>query len=145
MKTWSAKEEEVERKWWLVDASNQTVGRLATQLAEVLRGKNKPQFTPHVDTGDFVIVINSEKVKFTGAKWDSQKYYSHSRFFGSLKTSTARELQLENPEQIIIEAVQGMLPKNKLSSRIIKKLKVFKGADHPHSSQKPEALTVKQR
>jgi len=143
MKTWSAKESDIQRKWWLVDASNQTVGRLATQIANLLRGKGKPEFTPHVDSGDFVVVVNSKDVKFTGNKWDSQKYYRHSRFFGSLKTETAKELRSENPDKILIEAVRGMLPKTKLARQSIKKLKVYSGAEHPHATQKPEAFTLK--
>jgi large subunit ribosomal protein L13 len=143
MKTWIAKEGAVPRKWWLVDASNQTVGRLATQIANVLRGKHKAEFTPHTDAGDFVVVVNSKNVKFSGNKWDVKKYYTHSRFFGSLKEKTAKEMLAETPEQILIEAVSGMLPKNKLSRQLIKKLKVYPGAEHPHSAQRPEALTLK--
>lgn len=142
MKTWTAKEGDVTRKWWVIDASDKTVGRLATEIANLLRGKGKPQFTPHVDTGDFVVVINGAGVRFTGDKWNSQKYYSHSRFFGSLKTTTAAELHRETPEMILMEAVQGMLPKNKLSKQIIKKLKVYGGAEHPHANQKPEAYNL---
>jgi large subunit ribosomal protein L13 len=145
MKTWSAKPDEVKQNWWLVDASNQTVGRLATQIANVLRGKNKPQYTPHVDTGDFVVVINSENVKFSGTKWLTQKYYRHSRFFGSLKEETAQELRQTNPEKILIEAVQGMLPKNKMARQLIKKLKVFKGPEHNLTAQKPQTLDLKSK
>ncbi len=142
MKTWNAKPNEVDRKWWLVDATDKTVGRLATEIATILRGKNKPEFTPHVDTGDFVVVINSKNVKFTGNKWENKKYYSHSRFFGSLKEQTARELLEKDSTQILTKAVRGMLPKNKLSYRLIRKLKVYDSATHPHAAQKPQALTV---
>jgi large subunit ribosomal protein L13 len=140
MKTWSAKPLEVERKWWLVDATDQTLGRISTQIALILRGKNKPTFTPHIDTGDFVIVINSEKVKMSGDKWNSEKFYSHSRFFGSLKALTAAQLKEKDPAMVIQEAVAGMLPKNKLSKQLILKLKAYKGGTHPHAAQKPEAI-----
>lgn len=142
MKTWTAKEGDVTRRWYVIDAKDQTVGRLATEVANLLRGKGKPQFTPHIDVGDFVIVINGEKVKFTGDKWNSQKYYRHSRFFGSLKEATAAELLQSKPDQILVEAVQGMLPKTKLARAIIKKLKVYAGGEHPHAKQKPEAYSL---
>lgn len=142
MKTWNAKPNEIERKWWLVDASGKTVGRLATEIAKILRGKNKPEFTPHVDAGDFVVVVNSNKVNFTGTKWDDKKYYSHSRFFGSLKELTAKEMLEKDSTQIIKKAVRGMLPKNKLSYGLISKLKVYTGGEHPHAAQKPEALEI---
>jgi large subunit ribosomal protein L13 len=140
MKTFNAKTGEVDRKWWIVDASGQTLGRMATQIATVLRGKDKAIFTPHVDTGDFVIVINSDKIKMTGKKWTDKKYYRHSRFFGSLKSLTAEELHQKDSTQIISFAVEGMLPNNKLASALLKKLKVYKGAEHPHNTQKPETL-----
>ncbi|MBX7231438.1 MAG: 50S ribosomal protein L13 [Bdellovibrionales bacterium] len=142
MTTWNAKPGEVERKWWLVDATDKTLGRMATELARVIRGKNKPQFTPHVDTGDFIVVINSEKVKMTGNKWLQEKYYRHSRYFGSLKELTAQQMLEKDPTFIIREAVAGMLPKTKLGRQLITKLKAYKGADHPHQAQKPEALNV---
>ena len=144
MKTWNAKPEDFEnnQKWWLVDAEGQTLGRLATQVAVTLRGKNKPTFTPHVDTGDFVIVVNADKIKMSGNKWEQKKYYSRSKYFGSLKEATAEEVVENEPEKIISEAVRGMLPKNKLATKVIKKLKVYRGTDHPHSAQKPEALNV---
>jgi large subunit ribosomal protein L13 len=141
MKTWNAKPGEVEGKWWLVDATDQTVGRLATQIANVIRGKNKPTFTPHVDTGDFVVVVNADKIKFSGDKWLSQVYYRHSRYFGSLKQLNAEQLHQKDPTKIVTEAVRGMLPKNKLSRKIIKKLKAYSGSEHPHDAQKPQALT----
>lgn len=142
MKTWNAKAGDVEQKWWVVDASGKTLGRMATEIAKILRGKNKPTFTPHVDTGDFVVVINSDKVEMSGNKWNSEKFYSHSRYFGSLKELTAAQLRQKDPNRIVVEAVKGMLPKNKLSRQVIKKLKVYAGGEHPHSAQKPEALTI---
>ncbi|NCN40799.1 50S ribosomal protein L13 [bacterium] len=142
MKTWNAKADDVERKWWVVDASGKTLGRMATEIAGVLRGKNKPIFTPHVDCGDFVVVINSEKVEMSGNKWNTEKFYSHSRYFGSLKELSAAQMRQKDPGQVIIEAVKGMLPKNKLSSQVIKKLKVYAGGEHPHSAQNPEAFNI---
>ena len=142
MRTWIAKEGEVERKWWLVDADGKNLGRMSTEIANVLRGKNKPQFTPNQDTGDFVIVVNAEKVKMTGKKWTDKLYYRHSRFFGSLKAKSAEQMHEDDPIFIIEEAVKGMLPKNKLARRLITKLKAYKGTDHPHSAQKPEMLTI---
>lgn len=140
MRTWVAKPDEIERKWWIVDASDKTLGRLSTQLATILRGKNKPQFTPHVDTGDFVVVINSDRIKVTGKKLEQKKYYRTSRFFGSLKEMTAKELLEKDSTEVIRKAVRGMLPRNKLSTELIKKLKIYSGSDHPHSAQKPQAL-----
>lgn len=142
MKTYNAKPLEVERKWWLVDATDKTLGRMASEIAKVLRGKNKPTFTPHVDTGDFVIVVNSEKVKMTGKKWDQEKYYRHSRYFGSLKELTAAQMREKDPTMIIHEAVAGMLPKTKLGRQLITKLKAFKGSQHPHQAQRPEAMNL---
>ncbi len=142
MKTFNAKAEEVERKWWIVDASGQRVGRLATQIATILRGKNKAIYTPNVDTGDFVVVINTDKMELSGTKWGDKKYYSHSRFFGSLKEKTAAEMQKEDSTFIIHEAVRGMLPTNKLSRHTIMKLKSYAGAEHPHAAQKPEVYTI---
>lgn len=143
MKTWNAKQEEVQHQWWVVDAANQKVGRVATHVATLLRGKNKPIYTPHVDTGDFVVVINTDKMVLTGNKAESKKYYSHSRFFGSLKEKTAAQMQKEDSTFIIHEAVRGMLPTNKLSRHLILKLKAFTGAEHPHAAQKPQAYTLK--
>lgn len=142
MKTWSAKPGEVEQKWYLIDASGKTLGRMATEIAKILRGKNKPTFTPHVDTGDFVIVINSEKVEMTGEKWDNEKFYSHSRYFGSLKELSAAQLKEKDPTAVVREAVAGMLPKNKLAKRVITKLKAYAGPNHPHAPQKPEMLNL---
>lgn len=142
MKTWNAKPNEVERKWWLVDATDKTLGRMATEIAKVLRGKNKAQFTPHVDAGDFVIVINSEKVRMTGKKWEQEKFYRHSRFFGSLKELTAAQVREKDPTMIITEAVKGMLPKTKLGHQLITKLKAFKGSEHTHQAQRPELMNI---
>lgn len=142
MKTFNAKADEVERKWWIVDAANQKVGRVATQVATILRGKNKAIFTPNVDTGDFVVVINTDKMELSGTKWNDKKYYSHSRFFGSLKEMTAAQAKEKDSTFIIHEAVRGMLPTNKLSRHIIMKMKTYTGAEHPHAAQKPELFTL---
>jgi len=144
MKTWNAKPNEVERKWWVVDADGQTLGRLATQIATTLRGKDKPQFTPHVDTGDFVVVLNSEKINIKGNKASDKMYYRHTGFFGGLKETTYKDMLEKDPGFIIENAVKGMLPKNKLSNQIIKKLKVYRGAEHPHSAQNPQLMTLKE-
>ena len=140
MKTYSARPGEVEQKWYLVDADGKTLGRIATEIALILRGKNKPTFTPSMDTGDFVVVINSEKVKMSGNKWNDEKFYSHSRYFGSLKELSAAQLKEKDPAAVITEAVAGMLPKTKLSKRLILKLKAFKGPVHPHMAQQPTPL-----
>ena len=137
MKTYSLKKEEVTRSWFVLDASDKVLGRLATKIADRIRGKDKPSFTPHTDGGDYVIVVNAEKVKVTGSKFTDKKYYTHSLYPGGLKTRTFKDLNEKNPEKIIKNAVKGMLPKNKLRKEIIKKLKVFKGPDHDHESQKP--------
>ncbi len=142
MKTWNAKPNEVERKWWVLDATDQTVGGISTRIADVLRGKNKPQFTPHVDTGDFVVVINTDKMRFSGAKWDDKKYYRRSRWFGSLKETTAKEMLEKDPSHILEASVKGMLPKNRLSRQLLKKLKAYPGTEHPHHAQRPEALVL---
>ena len=145
MKTWIAKPGQVEPKWYIVDATGKTLGRMCTEIALILRGKNKPTFTPHIDTGDFVIVINSEKVKMSGNKWNDEKFYSHSRYFGSLKELSAAQVREKDPAMVIQEAVAGMLPKTKLSKRLIHKLKAFKGPNHPHASQKPQAINIGER
>lgn len=142
MKTWNAQPGAVEQKWYLIDATGKTLGRMSTEIAKIIRGKNKPTFTPHVDTGDFVVVINAEKVEMSGEKWNDEKFYSHSRYFGSLKELTAAQLKEKDPAAVIREAVAGMLPKNKLSKRLIHKLKAFAGPNHPHASQKPEMLNL---
>ena len=137
MKTYTLKKEEVERNWFVLDVKDKVLGRIATKIADRIRGKDKPTFTPHTDGGDYVIVINAEKIKVTGSKFDTKKYYRHSLYPGGLKTQTFKELNIKNPEKIIFNAVKGMLPKNKLGKSIIKKLKVFKGSSHDHDSQKP--------
>lgn len=142
MKTWNAKPGAVQHKWYVVDATGKTLGRMATEIAKIIRGKNKPTFTPHADTGDFVIVVNSEKVEMSGNKWNDEKFYTHSRYFGSLKELTAAQMREKDPTEVVREAVAGMLPKTKLSKRIISKLKVFKGPNHTHASQRPEALNI---
>jgi large subunit ribosomal protein L13 len=142
MKTWHAHPGAVEHKWYIVDAAGKTLGRISTEIAKILRGKNKPTFTPHVDTGDFVIVVNSEKVEMTGNKWNDEKFYSHSRYFGSLKELSAAQLRQKDAAEVVREAVAGMLPKNKLSKRLIHKLKAYAGPNHPHASQRPEALNL---
>ena len=137
MKTYSLKKEEVERNWFLLDATDKVLGRVATKIADRIRGKDKPTFTPHTDGGDYVVVINAEKIKVTGSKFTDKKYYRHSLYPGGLKTKTFKDLNKDNPERIIEEAVKGMLPKNKLGRSMIKKLKVFRGSEHNHESQKP--------
>jgi large subunit ribosomal protein L13 len=137
MKTYTLKKEEFERSWFLLDAKDKVLGRVATKIADRIRGKDKPTYTPHTDGGDYVIVVNAELIKVTGAKYDKKKYYKHSLYPGGLKTKTFKELNKNNPEKIIENAVKGMLPKNKLGKSIIKKLKIFKGPEHEHESQKP--------
>tara|TARA_B100000123_G_scaffold245402_1_gene201247 strand:+ start:34 stop:468 length:435 start_codon:yes stop_codon:yes gene_type:complete len=138
MKTYSLKKEEVNRDWFVLDVTDMVLGRVATKIADRIRGKDKPTFTPHTDGGDYVIVINAEKIKVTGSKHENKKYYSHSLYPGGLKTKTFKELVDKNPERIIEEAVKGMLPKNKLGRSIFKKLKVFSGPTHDHDSQQPK-------
>lgn len=142
MKTWNAKEGDVARKWYIVDATDKNLGRMCTEIAQVLRGKRKPEFTPNVDTGDFVIVVNAEKIKTSGNKTVEKKYYRHSRFFGSLKAKSLEQMLDSDPTFVIEDAVYGMLPKNKLSARLLKKLKAYSGPNHPHAVQKPEPLKV---
>ena len=142
MKTFIAKEHEVEKKWYLVDAENRILGRLATQIAMRLRGKHKPIFTPHADTGDFIVVVNAEKVAMTGSKWDNKIYYRHTGYMGGLKQITARKLLEKKPEEILRMAVKRMLPKNSLGRRQLKKLKIYAGPEHPHQAQSPERLEI---
>jgi large subunit ribosomal protein L13 len=137
MKTYSLKKEEVHRNWFVVDATDRVLGRVATKIADKIRGKDKPSFTPHTDGGDYVIVINAEKIKVTGSKFNNKIYYRHSLYPGGLKSQTFKELIEKNPERVIEEAVKGMLPKNNLGKSIIKKLKVFQGPNHDHESQQP--------
>lgn len=141
MKTYMANPDKIERKWYVVDAEGQTLGRLAAEVAKVLRGKNKPEFTPHIDTGDNVIVINAEKIKVTGKKLDQKVYYHHSDYVGGMKETTLREMMAKKPEQVIELAVKGMLPKGPLGRTMIKKLHVYAGAEHAHQAQKSEVLT----
>jgi large subunit ribosomal protein L13 len=142
MATFSAKKKEIERSWFLVDAENKVLGRLAAKIAAVLRGKHKPVFTPHVDTGDFVIVINADKIHLTGTKLDNKMYYRHSGYPGGIKGVSAGEMLDKKPEAIIEHAVKGMLPKNKLGRQQLKKLKVYAGTEHPHESQMPQELKL---
>ena len=137
MKTFVPKD--VERKWWLVDADSKVLGRLATQVAILLRGKHKPQFADFVDTGDFVVVINAEKISVTGRKREEKVYYSHSQYPGGLKTKSLKDVLEKEPEEAIRKAVRGMIPKNKLGRAVFKKLKVYRGPNHPHEAQHPEA------
>jgi large subunit ribosomal protein L13 len=141
MKTYEAKPGEIGRKWHIIDATDKVVGRLCTEIANLLRGKDKPTYTPNTDTGDFVVVINAEKVMFTGKKWDQKAYYRHSEWFGGLTEKSAKQVLESEPERIITDAVKGMLPKNKLARHLITKLKVYVGPNHPHSAQKPVAYT----
>lgn len=131
----------IERKWYVVDAANMTLGRLASEVAKVLRGKNKPIFTPHMDTGDFVIVVNADKVKVTGRKLDQKIYYHHSDYVGGMKEATLREMMAKKPEKVVELAVKGMLPKGPLGRQMYTKLHVYAGPDHKHAAQKPEVLT----
>ena len=140
MKTWNAKAEDVEREWFVVDAEGQTLGRLATRIADTLRGKRKPTYTPHVDTGDFVVVVNAEKIRVTGSKLDQKRYYRHSGYPGGLRSRTLREQLDRQPAEVIRKAVKGMLPRNRLANRQITKLKVYTGPDHPHEAQNPKPL-----
>ena len=142
MKTFVAKEKEVKKNWYLVNAENKILGRLATQIAMRLRGKHKPIFTPHADTGDFIVVINAEKVSLTGKKWDKKIYYRHSGYIGGLKEISAKKLLEKKPEDVLRFAVKGMLPKNSLGRRQLKKLKIYVGSEHPHQAQQLEALEI---
>jgi len=142
MKTQFASKDDVEHKWYLVNAEGAVLGRLAVKIANYLRGKNKPVFTPNSDTGDFIVVVNADKVKLTGKKLDKKIYYRHSGYPGGLKAETAKERLLKKPKEVIIDAVWGMLPKGRLGRAILKKLKVYKGPEHPHKAQKPEILSI---
>ena len=142
MKTWNAKPGEVERRWYLVDAEGKTLGRLATQIADTLRGKGKPQYTPHVDTGDFVVVVNAEKISVTGNKRAEKLYHRHSGYPGGLKTRTLNDMLERRPEEVIRHAVKGMLPRNRLARKQLTKLKVYAGPDHPHAAQQPKPMEI---
>src|SRR5256884_8832457 len=141
-KTWNAKPGELERRWFLVDAEGRTLGRLATQIADTLRGKRKPQYTPHVDTGDFVVVVNADKVAVTGKKLDDKIYYRHSGYPGGLRSRTLREQLDRRPTEVLRKAVKGMLPRNRLARAQLTKLKIYAGPDHPHEAQAPEPLPL---
>lgn len=144
MASYVAKAEDIKKEWWVVDASNQTLGRLASEVASILRGKRKPVFTPNVDTGDFVIVINAEKIAVTGNKLKDKIYHQHSGYPGGLRSTTLEKMIQEKPADIIEKAVWGMLPKNSLGRQIIKHLKVYAGSEHPHQAQQPKVLEVKE-
>ena len=140
MKTFSAKKEEVVHDWFQVDAETETLGHLASKIAHILRGKHKPIYTPHVDTGDFIVVTNADKIKLTGNKVQDKQYYRHSGYPGGIKSMNAEEMLEKKPEMVIMKAVRGMLPKNRLGRQMIKKLKIYAGKDHPHMAQQPKPL-----
>lgn len=142
MKSFMASPSTIERKWYVVDATGHTLGRLASEVAKVLRGKNKPIFTPHMDTGDFVIIVNADKIKVTGKKMEQKIYYRHSAYVGGMKETTLKDMMAKKPERVIELAVKGMLPKGPLGRTMIKKLHVYAGPEHGHAAQKPEALNV---
>lgn len=142
MKTFMAKAETVQRKWYVVDAEGKTFGRLASKVATILRGKNKPIYTPHVDTGDFVIIVNAEKIEFTGKKLDQKMYRHHSQYPGGLKEISYRHMREQKPEFLLYQGIKGMLPHNSLGAQMIKKLKIYKGPDHMNEAQKPEPLDI---
>lgn len=142
MKSFMASPSTVERKWYVVDAEGKTLGRLASEVANVLRGKNKPTYTPHIDTGDYAIVVNAEKIQVTGKKLDQKIYYHHSEYVGGMKEATLREMMQKKPEFVITHAVKGMLPKGPLGRQMLKKLHVYAGPEHNHAAQKPETLDI---
>ena len=143
MKSFMASPSTIEREWYVVDATGHTLGRLASEIATILRGKNKPTYTPHIDTGDNVIVINAEKIKVTGKKFEQKIYYNHSDYVGGMKETTLKEMLAKKPERVIELAVKGMLPKGPLGRQMIKKLHVYAGAEHNHAAQQPKALEIK--
>ncbi len=142
MKTYMANPDKIERKWYVIDAAGKELGRMSTEVAKILRGKNKPQYTPHIDTGDYVIIVNASKVKVTGKKLDQKIYYRHSDYVGGMKETTLREMLAKKPEFVVEHAIKGMLPKGPLGSICIKKLHVYAGAEHEQQAQKPEALEI---
>ena len=142
MKSYMARPAQVERRWHLIDAEGQTLGRLATEIARLLRGKNKPQYTPHVDTGDFVVVVNADKIAVTGKKLDDKRYYRHSGYPGGLRSRSLREQLERRPTEVVRMAVKGMLPRNRLARQQLTKLKIYAGPEHPHAAQKPEPLEI---
>lgn len=141
--TYMAKPNEVERKWYIIDAAGKTLGRLASEAASIIRGKHKPQFTPHVDTGDFVVIINAEQVVLTGKKLQNKKYYRHSMYPGGLKVTSAQDMLSTKPERVLEHAIHGMLPKNRLGDKMKLKLNVYAGAEHPHQAQQPEVWELR--
>lgn len=145
MKSFMASPATIERKWYVVDADGQTLGRLTSEIAKILRGKNKPIYTPHIDTGDYVIVVNAEKIKVTGKKLDQKIYYHHSEYVGGMKETTLKEMLAKKPENVITLAVKGMLPKGPLGRQMLKKLHVYAGPEHNNAAQKPEVLELKSR
>lgn len=145
MKSFMASPSTIERKWYVVDATGHTLGRLSSEIASILRGKNKPTFTPHMDTGDYVIVVNADKIKVTGKKMDQKIYYHHSDYVGGMKETTLKEMMAKKPENVITLAIKGMLPKGPLGRAMIKKLHVYAGPEHEHAAQKPEVLEIKTR
>ena len=145
MKSYMASPSTVERKWYVVDATGHTLGRLASEVANVLRGKNKPIYTPHIDTGDYVIIVNAEKIKVTGKKLEQKIYYNHSDYVGGMKETTLKEMLAKKPEYVINHAVKGMLPKGPLGRQMLKKLHVYAGSEHEHAAQKPEVLEIVER
>ncbi len=142
MKTYTPKASEIERKWWFVDADGKVLGRLASEIAQVLRGKHKPMYTPHLDTGDYVVVVNAEKVRVTGKKEEQKTYFRHSGYVGGAKEIPLERMRAEHPERVIELAVKGMMPKNNLGRLMRKKLRVYAGPDHPHEAQQPEPLEI---
>ena len=145
MKSYMASPATIERKWYVVDATGHTLGRLTSEIAKILRGKNKPTYTPHIDTGDYVIVVNADKIKVTGKKMDQKIYYRHSDYVGGMKEATLKEMMNKKPEDVITLAVKGMLPKGPLGRSMIKKLHVYAGPEHVHAAQQPEVLEIKSR
>ncbi|MGC9512445.1 MAG: 50S ribosomal protein L13 [Fidelibacterota bacterium] len=143
MKTYTAKPSEIERKWFIIDATDLVLGRLSSEVAQILRGKHKPTFTPHMDTGDFVIIINAEKVRLTGNKESYKRYFRHTGYPGGTRYTSLKELRSTRPEEVITRAVRGMLPRTRLGRQLIKKLKVYSGPEHPHQAQMPETLNLK--
>ncbi|MDO4840536.1 MAG: 50S ribosomal protein L13 [Desulfovibrionaceae bacterium] len=142
MKTFSPTPKDIDRQWYVVDAQDQVLGRLASQIAHRLRGKHKPEFAPHMDNGDFIVVVNCEKIRVTGTKMDKKNYYRHSGWVGGLKSTSLGDMLADKPERVLMAAVRGMLPKNRLSRDLLKKLKIYAGPEHPHTAQKPQPLTL---
>ncbi len=138
MRTFIPKKDDIEQKWWLINAEGRILGRMATEVADLIRGKRKPQFTSHLDTGDFVVIVNAEKIKVSGRKLDQKKYYSHSGYPGGIKEETLKDLLERKPEEVVKKAVWGMIPKGKLGRALYKKLKVYRGPSHPHEAQNPQ-------